>query len=196
MFENLVSPKRTGSGIGEMVYVALLSWFESLKSPTAPFLLAGDEVTIKDTHVLKAGKKFLRIQLAPQKNSYDANSSGDIGYARFNNEVKILVPGSYVEQHSLLKELLNKPLVALVKDSDCSMIYQIGSSCHPAYLTHQFNTGTTKEGNKGYNGTISSETSSVIIYAGGTTILSGARALVLGDDQNLLVDGDLFALLV
>lgn len=193
---NLLNPINLNPGISEMVYIALVSWFVSggIKKPTAPFVDPGDEVLIKESHEFTSTYGFLQFALAAGKNSLDAKGVGDLMMTSFDFEVKIFMPGSYIEVHSTIRQLLNKPLIALVKDSNCGsgLVYQIGNACTPAYIRAAFATGTTKDGNKGYDAVISCNGNAVIIYGGAITpygaVTSGSR--LIDSDGGYLVDAD------
>jgi hypothetical protein len=166
---SLTNPRNVSPGISDTAYIALLSWFApgGLHAPTEPFTDPGDEVTIKQTHSFKTGLLgFIQFALAPQKNNLTAKGIGELMGQQLAFEVKLLVPGSYIEQHSIMQQLLNKPLIALVRDCDCidETWYQVGTQCNPAYLTHDFNTGTQKDGQKGYLVNLSCIGLAVITY--------------------------------
>jgi hypothetical protein len=57
-----------------------------------------------------------------------------------------------MQVHEALKNWLNTPLIVLLKDANCEdgFYYQLGNSCVPAYLSADFSTGTTIDGQKGY----------------------------------------------
>ena len=168
-YTNLKEPKNTRSGVAENILLAPVSWFtaDGIKCPAAPFSLPGDEITIKEDHVFKAGKGFLNFQLAPQKNSLSYATIGDLSLSRQNAELKIFISGSYKEVHEAIKNLINTPLIVLIKDANCdeNMYYQLGCDCSKAYLAASFTTGTTKDGVKGYEATLT--------YDGGPQIYEG-----------------------
>ena len=168
-YGHLTNPTNTQSGIGEMALIAPVSWFAAngIKSPgtgTDP----GDEVVILEDHVFLANKGFVKYMLAPEKNSYTAETSGAKMFAKFQNTVNIFIPGSYDEVHEALKHLKDEPLIVLVRDSDCgaNLWYQVGNSCVYAWLQASLATGTTAEGEKGYTVTITNHAKSVILYQG------------------------------
>lgn len=177
-YKNLKTPQNTSSGVSDYVLLAPVADFEDdgIKCPAAPFTNPGDEVTIKVDHVFKAGKGFVKYALAPEKNQLDAKTIGDKGFQKFDQELKIFIPGSYVELHEAMKNWINTPLIALSKDSNCAadMHYQLGCDCVYAYLTVDFSTGTTKDGVKGYTGTVSYPGESILIYktAAGPSIIA------------------------
>lgn len=146
------------AGIAEYALLAPHDWFaaDGVKSPVAPFANQGDSLTIKTAHEFLDGKGFLYYKLAPQKNSYSYKSVGDLGFKSFNSELKIFIAGSEIEVHEAVKNLLNTPLIVLIKDSNCAanMFYQLGCDCQFAYLSVDFNTSTTNSGIKGFEGTI------------------------------------------
>ena len=127
----------------------------------APFVAQGDSLKIKTAHEFLTDKGFIYFSLAPEKNKLDIKAAGDTGFVKQNIEVDIFIPGSYVEAHEQVKNLLNVKLIAMVKDANCeeNLLYHLGCDCQAAYLTADFSTGTTKDGNKGYAGKLT--------YAGG-----------------------------
>ncbi len=181
-FKNLKSPKHLTSGIADKVLFAPVSWFakNGIKSPGV-FINYGDEVIIKDSHVFLPQKGFIECSLAPEKNNYDAKTIGETGFQKFSNELKVVLPGSYHIQHETVKNLLNTPVIVLVKDIECDddMWYQIGNSCVHAYVSADFSTGTTKDGNKAYILTITNTASSILLYSGNIVLLSGLKPVAI-----------------
>ena len=187
---HLTEPRNFSPGIAEVLGLALLPWFDTLQHPTAPFLEAGDETTIYSTHTFVTGLLgFMKLQLAPRKNSLTAKAIGELMGQQLEFELVVFIPGSYLEQHSLMTRLLNKPLIAII--GDCGTNYQVGSRCKPAYIKHQFTTGTDKDGQKGYLATITCTGDAVIIYKGSVTrfiakyINNGYPVLYKGLDQTV-----------
>lgn len=166
VYQNLETPQNTGSGVGEFVYLCPVNDIADIKCPEAPFAAAGDEVKVKTAHQLKVGKKFIKVRLAPDKNSYKADTQGDKGFQKFAHTYTIFVPGSYADVHEFAKNVINTPLIAIGPDGDCEsgIHYQLGCDCVAAYLTMNFDTGTTADGVKGYTGTITYSSKSVLIY--------------------------------
>lgn len=156
LIKNQRSWSNSESGIAAHALIAPLSFFvpgTGLKNPVAPFTTAGDGITIKTPHEFNNGKGFIYFALAPQKNSLTAPISGDPGFYKQNVEATIFIPGSNPALHELYQSLVNVPLIVLVKDSKvCSekQYIQLGNECEPAYLGGAFNTGTTKDGVKGF----------------------------------------------
>jgi hypothetical protein len=176
-YKNLLKPVNTESGLAEFLLIAPVDDFEDdgIKAPTAPFANPGDEVTIKTAHVFKdMDGGFAKFSLAPDKNSYSATPGGDKGFVKLTHTATAFIPGSYAQVHETMKNLLNTPVIVLVKDSNCSanMYYQIGNSCNAAFANPTFETGTSAEGVKGYNVTFESRGGPVMIYdvAGGPQI--------------------------
>ena len=134
-----------------------------------------DQVKVKTAHLFNVGRAFAKFLLAPEKNKLDAKTIGETGFNKLDQEASIFIPGSYAEVHEAVKNLLNTPLIVLVKDSQCGahMYYQLGCDCVFAYLKGDFSTGTTKDGTKGYTCTIT--------YAGGILLYTAAEPEVLAD---------------
>lgn len=160
--------------------IALVDWFEpgGIKGPGA-WVSHGDEVIIYADHVFKPGLGFITFALAPDKNSYDAKMIGDTGFNKFANEVKLMLPGSYVDLHEQVFNWLGLPCILLIKDADCpNHWYQVGTDCIPARIATEFTTGTTRDGNKGYLLTITNTAEKVYQYSGDVTLQGENTALV------------------
>jgi hypothetical protein len=167
-FQNLKKPQSTGSGVADEVLVAPVSWFDTIKCPAPPYTNRGDEVTIWEDHIFNYGKAFVKFYLAPEKNQLKGLSVGDKGFQKLDLQLEVFLPGSYAELHETIKNLLNTPLIVLVQDSNCILrqFYQLGCDCAFAYTTPAFGTGTTREGNKGYNVNLSYLGGYVQLYKG------------------------------
>lgn len=158
-YKNLRSYSNTEPGIAEFALIAPKSSFavDGLKSPVGPFgVTPGDMITIKVAHEFKEGLGFVYFALAPEKNELNTTTVGDTGFNKQNTEVKLVFPGSTPAQHEQLRQLLNQPLVAIIKDANCgaNLYYQLGNDCASAYLTSDFKTGTTASGIKGFEATL------------------------------------------
>jgi hypothetical protein len=173
-YKNLLEPKNVGSGIAEFLLIAPVAWFTTIATPTAPFTNQGDSLRITADHEFVEGKGFAKFQLAPRKNKFDMKTTGDLGLNKFvTDAIEFFVPGSYIEAHEQMKNLLNTPLITLVKDCDCvaETYYQFGCDCQFCWLTVDFSTGYTHEGNKGFLGKIVFD-GSAFFYEGEKTILT------------------------
>lgn len=175
-FQNLKQPQNTDSGIADFALIAPVYDFEvdGIKCPTAPFTDPGDQVKIKQDHVFKDGRAFAEFQLAPESNQFEAPSIGDLGYKKLDQKATILIPGSYAVLHEAAKNLLNVPLIVLLKDSNCpaNMYYQLGCDCVYAWASNSFGTGTTRDGKKGYTIEITYLQGYIQLYAGAVVKLS------------------------
>lgn len=173
VFRKLTSPQKVASGVAEKLLYAPVADFDTIAVPTAPFTNPGDSITIAGDHTFNAGKGFMEIALAPQKNSVDEKTRGDIGLKGLNSELKVFVPGSYKEAHELVENMLNVPMIFIIKDSESvneDEYYQLGNASFGAYLDVNFKTGTTKDGQKGFDGTITFD-SGLNFYTGVVTTI-------------------------
>ncbi|MFC4261932.1 hypothetical protein ACFOWM_03515 [Ferruginibacter yonginensis] len=175
VYANLKTPQNVQSGVADYVLIAREADFavDGIKCPKAPFTNPGDEVRIKEDHEFLPTKGFAKFALAPEKNQLSAKTIGDKGFQKLDFEASVFIPGSYAELHETVKNLMNVPLVALVKDSNCeaNMFYQLGCDCVKAYLSVDFTTGTTKDGVKGYEGKLTYSNGYVQLYEGEITYL-------------------------
>lgn len=167
IYDNLVTPRNTTSGIADFILLAPTSAFIDIKCPEAPFTNPGDEVKIRAAHEFVETKGFIKVLLAPEKNKLDLETVGDKGFQKFNQKLNCFIAGSYAEVHEAIKNWLNKPLILLTKDSNCdeNLWYQIGCDCEASYMTAKFGTSTTNEGVKGYEVEFSVMTNYVALYA-------------------------------
>lgn len=160
LLTNHRSWENSGSGIAAHVLLAPMIWFTpnvGIKSPVAPFVNAGDGITIKTAHSFITGKGFLYFALAPQKNQLNVPVIGDPGFNKQNQEADIFIPGNTPALHETYQTLMNVPLIVLVKDSNCKAdigYFQLGCDCEGAFLGGPYATGTTKDGVKGFNAKI------------------------------------------
>jgi hypothetical protein len=168
-YDHLTNPQNTESGVAEFILLAPASAFAAngMKCPKAPFNNPGDEVTIREPHEFVAGEGFVKVMLAPEKNQLTAETVGDKGFMKLRENAEVFIPGSYAALHEAIKNWKNKPLIILVKDSNCeaNMWYQIGCDCEGSYLSASFGTGTTAEGTKGYTCGFSRMSSAITLYA-------------------------------
>jgi hypothetical protein len=169
-YTNLTSPLNVTSGVSDFFYVALAEDFAANGIKCA----AAGEVIITADHTFTALKGFAKIVCSPLKNNLKSEFSGDPGNLKMMEKFKFFVPGSYEALHKSLKLYLNKPVIILVKDAECdtNIMYQGGCDCIYAYLTSGgFDTGTTKDGVKGYELTFEVPSSGVKLYGGAVTLL-------------------------
>ena len=185
MLKNLLYPKNIASGVGEVIYIALQSWFFSIAK-------SNNSIEITDNHVFIEDKGFIQLRAAPQKNNASGKSSGEIGLNNTQYAIQGFIAGSYIEQHSLMKALMNKALIVIIPDSNNpNLFYQVGSEDLPAYIKNDFTTGTTKDGAKGYTIDASSSNSAFAIYSGSIAISPDEVSLLLSimiDDIDYLVN--------
>jgi len=177
-YANLMNPVNTGSGVAEYLLLAPVTAFtdDGIKCPEAPFTNPGDEVTVREAHEFLQNEGFIKVQLAPEKNQLNAATIGDRGFSKLDMTLDVFIPGSYAAAHEAVKNWLNKPLIALIKDAECKaeMYYQLGCDCASAWLSVDFSTGTTKEGVKGYAGKLTYQNGYIQVYMGPAPKLKGS----------------------
>lgn len=160
----LVKPGLVESGVSDYILFASASDFTTIQCPAA-----GD-VEITTDHVFASGLGFMKLMCSPSKNKLSAALQGEPGSLNFQQKLNIFVPGSKKELHKLLKLVKNDSLIVLVKDSDCDVdqYYQLGCDCNFAYFIGEngWESGTTKDGQKGYNLTIEYPSTAIQIYSG------------------------------
>lgn len=155
-YTNLTKARNIKSGIAEYAWLAFMEDFTTIQCPPATGTKE-DRYTIKTAHVFKdVANKFMKFKLLTGKNQLGMQSAGDTGAQRITSTATIFVPGSYKEAHATICDMLNQPLIVLLKDAECSanQYYQLGCDCQGANLSVNFTTGTTVDGVKGYEATI------------------------------------------
>ena len=176
-FTDIQTTANRASGVADFFYWAAVSEFATngIQCPPSPMDATTNAalVTISTDHVFQLDKGFHRINGSTGKNNLEANITGEAGSLKFMKTVKVFIPGSDAELHSQISQMLNQPMIVLIKDSNCAsnVWYQLGCDCEWAFIEPQggFKTGTNKDGVKGYELTISCPGSAVVLYAGAIT---------------------------
>ena len=169
-YDHLDQTFNTPSGVADYLYWAPVSWFTTIACYDPN--VAGTDTIIQGNHAFLAGKGFLKFLLAPDKNKFNAQTIGEKGSKKFSNAIEAFFPGSWALQHSFFKNALNTPGIAMIKDSNCpaNLWYQVGCDCNYAWMTPSFDTGMTRDGQKGYTCTIDSTSDAVYFYGGTLTL--------------------------
>jgi hypothetical protein len=175
-YSNIDTPRNVGSGLADRFLFAPVEVFSKIQSPMpgSP-AAAGDQVVIKASHLFVQDEGFINVHTAPFTNTLKAVTYGDPGSMAMQISFDAFLSGSYPEQHEYVKNAINTPCIVLVKDSNCEsgFYYQVGTDCHPAYLTTtEFDTGDAKNGRKGYRVIFSYYSNAVYLYTG-TPYLKG-----------------------
>lgn len=158
--QNITSGSNTSSGLCETVYISLKEFFiDGGIKPATP-------IKIEQHHQFAKGLYgFIECALMPQKNHLTVKPVADLLSNRFEFDLEVVLPGAYAELLHFSKQLLNKPLIVLVKDyCNTGVTYQIGTATSPAYLQSSFKTGTEKDGFKGLIFNIKTTGCSVQLY--------------------------------
>jgi hypothetical protein len=177
-YQSLTNFFNTGSGLAEEVYLAPVRWFApgGIAIPAAPFSNPGDLVKVRANHAFAdADYGFVKMMLAPDKNAYEGRTVGDRETQKIEHSLNVFFPGSHSVLHEQLMQMLNEPFIALHKDANCDagMYYQLGDDKNHCWLKTTWSTGTTADGNKGYNCTFTWISHSLLIYVGDVNSLPG-----------------------
>lgn len=168
-YKHRIKSTNTGMGVSDLVYFAPIDYFTTIQKPTLPLTPEvpelADLVSINTAHTFEAGKGFIKAMSAPYKNQMTGASIGEVGSRKFDLNFEAFLAGSDAELHGMIAQLNNQPVILLVPD-DCGsgFAYQIGSECNPAYLSAEWATGTTKDGQKGYKLTFNTPAKAIQIY--------------------------------
>lgn len=155
-------------GIGDFLLFAPLSDFTTIEKPVS------GESHIAGDHIFPVDKGFMKLECAPAKEKLSAQFVGEAGNLKLANKLEVFIPGSNKELHKLIGMMKNDKFIILAHDSDCvvASYYQIGNECNGAYLspTDGWESGTTKDGVKGYKLTFEAPSNKVITYEGVVTM--------------------------
>ena len=165
-FESLYDPQNVGSGVTSGILFAPVAFFAGGGIKGAPI----GSTSITDTHQFKVGKGFLKLNAAPWKNKLNADTLGGTGSQKFATKLEFFLPGSYALLHAFLRNAKNTPGIFLIPDADNpNFLYQLGRPNSYAYFSAAFDTGTEREGQKGWKVTVEAYSGGLIDYAGAVT---------------------------
>lgn len=174
-YGNLTKPRNTATGLTEIAYYAAISEFTTIRTPQLAVspnpTVPGEQVTIAANHSFPSGKGFKSLLAPPNKNMASATGSGDPGNMKLIAKAELFIAGSYATLHETIKNMMNEPIIFLVKEFDTSGYFrQIGTAEHPAYFTAiEETTDNVKGAYKGYKITVESAAPCVYIYTGTLT---------------------------
>lgn len=158
------------SGVSDHFFFAPVKEMASIKCPAT-----ADDVVIAAAHTFTDAVDggFYKVVCAPAKQKLSASFSGEPGSLKVMKKFEVFVPGSEAELHQLVKHLMNEPLIILTKDAECDadQYYQLGCDCNYAFLAADggWESGTTKDGQKGYKLTFEYPSTSVLVYTAAVT---------------------------
>jgi hypothetical protein len=146
----------SNGGYAPLVFYAPIDTFTTLSAPIDTPVAAGDKKKITIDHAFGVDDGF--IGLLTKINSVtleSAESEGDDGSVQNSWVVKAQIRGDSAVIQEQLDEMKNDPvgLIFLVKDSTCNRneYVQLGDACSPVSVKYSFNSGSTKEGFKIYD---------------------------------------------
>lgn len=169
-YATLAATPTTGkeSGLADFFLFAAKSEFDTIEKPTT------GNTHIATDHTFLTGNGFMKVECAPVKEKLSAQFIGEQGNLKLNSAFECFIPGSNKELHKLISLIKNEQLIILVHDSDCDIAgyYQLGTECTGAYLSADggFETGTTKDGVKGYKLKFEVPGNKVLTYEGAVTM--------------------------
>ena len=112
IYSHLKTTKNTGSGVGELVYIAREDWFDSLQKPASQvasqtnsyshLTIGGDHTFLNQPGQNNKKYGFLVARLLPDKNKVGGKSVGDAGNLRINTEFDFELPGLNEENVGLV----------------------------------------------------------------------------------------------
>lgn len=130
-------------GIGQYIYLAVASEILSLKKPVAVPTTNAQIVTITEDHVMKEGKKAIRLYSVRNKGSYETKSSGGPKMKGSESTVKAFLPGDDATARGMIHNIQNRDLVLWVPNRS-GFVTQYGDEI----LWAQVDSYTIKSGEK------------------------------------------------
>lgn len=124
--------------------VGIVSEFDTIETPTAPFTNPGDEVRIQGDHVPATDKGFYRIYQIKKKHTGKGDPTGTFGAKTFANEYDVFIPGMDAVQLEWVKNIMNEEVITLHRGVDCGETkwIQLGDGCKPAEIDVNYTVGT------------------------------------------------------
>lgn len=151
-FDHLDASVQIEPGLSDF-YIGIVSEFTSIAKPTAPFANKGDEVRIQTAHVPKTNCGFYRVYQVKKRHQGKGDPAGAFGAKTLVHEYEVFVPGVDPITTEFVKNIINKEVFTLHRDSDCAnpQVIQLGDECRPAEIDANYTTGTIEpSGEKGY----------------------------------------------
>lgn len=164
-YANMLNSANKEHGLSDHFFFAPVSEMASIKCPAT-----ADDVVIATAHTFTDAVDggFYKVICAPAKQKITSTLTGEQGSLKMMNTFEAFVPGSDEPIHKLIKHLKNEPLIILAPDANCDsgINYQLGCDCIYAFLSADggFESGTTKDGQKGYKLKFEYPGSSVLMY--------------------------------
>lgn len=161
-------------GTLQLIYIAAVSAFLSLKKPTPDGTDFAKIVQISDTHTFKTGKCFIPVYCTEDKGMFDSEDVSETDGAGFKHTGKIFIPGLDAEAQGIVSQLTNDRIIALFPTPDGQNI-QVGNHMFGAQVKGKFGTSTNSSGVRGTELTIEALAPvSMYVYTGTITLTPAA----------------------
>lgn len=122
------------AGMPRIGYLAKISDILTEQFPIPNPTTAAERVTISEAHVMKTGKKFIRMYCVKNKGSMETKSVGDVKMLEADTEIKYFYPTDEATARGMAEEFLGVDLMSLQPNRSGSQIIQTGDSRSPLNL--------------------------------------------------------------
>lgn len=165
------------TGYAPNAFIGLISEMDVIGEISASPATPADTFKISTDHTFVAGtpaKGFAKIYFIGDDTSLAGNSHGTPGASNGTYELKCFMPGDGPETQAMVEYLRNKELMILVDNpkEPAGDKLQFGSRLLPAHIMPNFESGTLRDGRKGYTFTITSVNR--FYYSGDVTLQAEA----------------------
>lgn len=138
------------------IYLAPLSYLDTIQTADSTPSAAGDSVTISSTHTFQPNKGWIKLLgNIKTKNTAKGTTVGEQGSRNMTTEITVQVAGLNAELIEFAESGINQEFIALVADGcNCDngtpSYLQFGCEKIPCHFTSEFDTGTIDGGFKGF----------------------------------------------
>jgi hypothetical protein len=145
--------KNRDGGYKNVIYLAPVDTFLSIKKPTDTPAALGDTKKITTAHTFTSPAGFISLVSKMHAVKTKTTSIGDDGVQQMEHEFEAIITGDSAEHLEQFEGLLNDNCIFLVKDQNClaaNEFVQFGDECLQPTLKVEFDSADTNSGVKYY----------------------------------------------
>jgi hypothetical protein len=167
---SIAGPTGTTQNIGGTtgrIRFAPLEYFDTIeaKSELSVATTNASLVEISADHTFLTGKGFHECYITRDSGSAEGKMNQERDTTGMTTEYKGMTPGSDIATHSLLLQLANRKVIALIELADGQWL-QLGTERFPAELKYTWKSGGNEKGYRGWELVLAAFESSNVLYSG------------------------------
>ncbi len=172
-YSNITTPDPTKSNMGGVVqrmWVAPISYFDTIGAPETVMAAVGDLAKITDTHTFLTGKGFHKFYLTKNKGGVKAEPAGEEDGKSLDYKFEGFTPGGDKAKRQMMAMLNNEKCIVLIEEAaDMSIVNQIGSAELYASFNNSYTSGGTNKDLRGHTISVEAPTTYAFVYEGTIT---------------------------